>query len=62
MQPTSYHKFQLISPTKTRQKRYRVDLVMSNMLILLSLGSLLKRNTQEQNSWTTDSLHASHLT
>lgn len=50
MQPTSYHKFQLISPTMTKQKRYRIDLVMSYMLILLSLGSLLKRNTQEQRA------------
>lgn len=56
MQATSYHKFQLISSSMTRQKRYRIDLVMSNMLIII------KSCAQEQSSWITDSLYASHLT
>lgn len=53
MQATSYHKFQLISPTMTRQNTYKIDFVISNMLILLSLGSLLKKHirTKKLDHW-----------
>lgn len=53
-QPTSYRKFQLIPSTMTKQQRCRIDLLMCNMLLLLSLRNLLKRDAQEQSSQTTD--------